>query len=1104
LDEYYTYTDNVDPQNLITIVYSDSEGQNTANVTLNINQTTTQVSTQGSWTTDVLYYNQVPLPPFTVNVTATDSWSNSRTCQVTIQVLDSQGPTLTCSATETILMSDLETYNVYTSPNESTFNATELLDALDTYLESNCRHTTTTSVNDPLGLCPSYNDNQNQVSDYNGGVYAVTVASVNGNLTYGDISTAGIVITFSTTDPSGNLAIVTCGGSGQRRRRGLAQAPGLVIKVYDDVEPYTVDCTEAIFPTLTLREVDINSANYSYGQSVAVALVAHLGLQIPSFDDNVALDQGAPRTMQDYLSALALDATDVESFNTGGGVPYSWTHAYSLTTFDLENNNATCAFRLNLVDGAAPDTSACPLSPVERNLSQCSRIEDTGEGVLYRVCNDELELSYNVTDALSVAPCTKLCMSCAYDNPACAAQYESASPGTLSITQNISFKNASTTFYLRRNDDANNTGVVNPYYEQSFVDKAGNDASCKFDILIYDDIAPNITCTAPLDDGQVRQLFIGQSSTDISYVFPNISAYDDDISDQTRAVFDKATGSSVATGSDGEGQPVTITCAHTSTAAMTGVCGSDGARYGLGSHTFTFTATDGANNTDTCSFTIEVIAAYNNTEAQSQVLSVMFTKASPGEGSVSGSLRYVTGFSYPYESEATSIVTARSSEASFAFVDGQNYSEKQSSSYPPINCRASSGGPDKDDEKPCLEQHVFPFNVGACGSFVNGLLTNDVTFRHVAKCLPNEDSDRLNNNDCTGQDGAEFDMTISVFAQDFCETQIDTIELYGEILPINPANGSELINVQMQLDTETFSDYRQNFYRYDNETGGVRVCFALRAQGNSFSGEQGVVDVREITLVESELTRTLTSAATNGAAVTLNNTAQHVLVQENRSSGSESIANNVMVACYVEDDPGLRANETESIIEIFVEMSVDVVYVLGGGTQRRRRFAAAVSPALRQLLSSGDEGEGGIRAALQELRAMRALAAEDANGGPPSLRRRRRGLLQTASGGDVFFSDLDAGAQFQISFLPSETATTNNDPPQDDGGSSNEQGGGGGSKSLMQKIAGISSGTFLAFVCFCSAAAACYYHARRHHDKEEKISAQGEQATAPAIEMVGG
>ncbi len=1041
LTQYYQYEDNVDIddsvgswRSLIQIEYSAPAGVD--NVTLN----QSQIIADTTWTWDTIYYNKVPLDNFTVTVKATDSWGNEQTCPITFQILDKAAPVLSCEGVvNNITMSQLESLTlqngskVYNSLDFKRSSDAGMAGRLALYLEENCVHKRFSPGSNELGLCPKYSDNQNADPNFVG-TYSVTINFDPARATTGEeASIEGNNFTFTTQDPSGNVETITCFG----------------IKIIDDIAPRLNECGQPLQgqdPINNAPEVDINSVDYNYSDTVADALSNAVEVDIPSFEDNVGLDFADPDTVENmtaYLQSVILNTSDYYA-RLGNGIdndPYSWIHQYSTTVVDLAGNPSTCNFTLELKDIESPSIN-CPQN-ITRQFSACNDVREIG-GVSYLTCNDQIELAYSVEDALGIGVCQKSCMTCAYD-PTCNALV--ATEGLLQVLQSVSYNNITySEFYLRRTD----VGGTERFYEQSFVDPAGNVEQCQFNIFVEDDIAPVISCTDSLDGGKVRQTTPIDTPT-LARIFPNISATDDGINDQVRAIWDKTQSPAVSIeiGIDGEGDPVSISCDHTAELANgnlgTGMtptygCGQDNTAYSVGNHTFTFTATDGTGNTDTCTFTIEVLPAYDPATADSEILSVMFTKDTTTEGAVSGSLRYVTGFNYPYESNSPNDVIASSPE--FVFDQGNFSTKLTTTPFESINC-----GDPKDEGQPCLEQHFIEFDIGQCGSFQSqtGSINNNLTIQHESLCLPNSASSFLLNDDCSAQSGDLFDVFFEIFAQDFCETLIDTVELDGEIVPVSPSNISDLIDVENQWTEQELANYKTLQFRYDNETGGVEVCFAFRAQGDTGT-EDAVVDVLQVEILQSFVQRVLE----NGTALPSGT----ILEEQDSSALGPNNASNVVIGCYTESyDPGLAIGGVTNFIDVVVEMEVGVTYVLANGGQRRRRLMASASSnsapeARRQILadwrrSQQEEEQQEERQGLskdQKHHLTNAVAAGgrrkdftiwgkpletqelglnknlptvnpdfESRGGTYITATQRRGLLQDVDGNTLYLSRLSAG-----------------------------------------------------------------------------------------------
>jgi len=294
--------------------------------------------------------------------------------------------------------------------------------------------------------------------------------------------------------------------------------------------------------------------------------------------------------------------------------------------------------------------------------------------------------------------------------------------------------------------------------------------------------------------------------------------------------------------------------------------------------------------------------------------------------------------------------------------------EQGAGPYAPFNCDLP-----KLELEHCFQQHQFSFNVSECHTIDSG--TPSFTIQHSTACEPNVASSYLENNICIQAD-TNLPVALAIYAQDFCDTVIDTVDLSGDIFAVSAASYEAMIQQNKQWTQaeilNSTNGYLQNEFVWG--IGGVEVCFLLRVQGDSTSGGgEAIVDIESITLdpgENTEVTRILQVPL--GGPTPLSNTTLDYI-----APAPAPAASNILVACYIEDASEL-GNESQALVEVEAQFYAIITYV-----QLNRR----------RVMSKTFDVLGNVR--LPPNMMKHSSLAADAAPNPPDLRRM---MLQTASG----------------------------------------------------------------------------------------------------------
>ncbi|HLP95794.1 MAG TPA: HYR domain-containing protein [Saprospiraceae bacterium] len=529
-------------------------------------------------------FNCTNLGANVVTLTVTDNSGNTNTCTSTVTITDNSAPSITCPGNQTQpIMADcavmLEDYismatasdNCNPSPtiSQSPAATTEIFGATTVTLtaqdgngnQQTCAFQVSLQDNTaPVATCVSAVTLQLNASgsagvsltDLDNGSYdncAITGTSIGGQSTY-TCSDAGntFTVTLTVNDAGGNTA--TCSTQ---------------VTVSDDDHPC---CSAPEAVCVTNLEVFLNASG-------TASITAN--------------DIDAGSTADCGIASMVIDANNFSCAGIGSNP-----HTVTLTITDGNNITDQCTAAVTVSDNTAPVFSVCPGNQTLPLGVNCEAIMPSFLGVATATDNCSVTLSQSpaggqtlsgagdMTVTLTATDQGGLSTVCSFTlskiddiNPAisCPAAIEQANDGG-QCTALVSYANAATA-----NDycDASPAIVYSPASGSSFAvgsttvtatatDDSGNTATCSFQVVVNDEESPVLSCPS---DTVTQQADAGLCQTIVTYAVTALDNCDNNLDLSTNQ--------------------------------------ASGTAFVVGLTNVSFTATDDAGNTATCSFAVRVL-----------------------------------------------------------------------------------------------------------------------------------------------------------------------------------------------------------------------------------------------------------------------------------------------------------------------------------------------------------------------------------------------------------------------------------------------------------------------------------------------------------------
>jgi hypothetical protein len=589
----------------------------------------------------------------TVTYTAVDAAENSAVCSFTVTVEDQTPPAITCPGDQvgTLDVNDEFTLPDYTGLADVSDNCDESVEVTQdpvagTMVTGNTAVTLTATddagnsssctfeviLSDELILsitCPGDQDEELDedcelvLPDYT----SLATVSYNGDEeltitqspTAGSLITSNTTVTLTVTDESGNSSSCSFEVTVSDGTAPSITCPG------DQMADVDVDC-EFTLPDYTAEAVvsDNCDDDVSVTQSplAGMTVTGNTTVTLTATDDAgnsnacsfevTVLDETAPSItcpgdqsgtlnancefiLLDYTTlADATDNCDDElevTQSPSPGTPVTGNTTVTLTATDDAGNSSSCSFNVTVSDETAPSIT-CPGNQNE-TLDENNEFilpDYTGNATVSDNCDDEVSVTQNPPAGTTVMDNTTVTLTATDDagnSSSCSFQLFLSEQLVLSITcpgDQTGSLNSNCAFVLPNytalatviyNGDENLTVTQSPAIGATITnnttvtltvnDESGNSSSCTFEVTVSDEIPPSITC--PADQ---------QEEVDADCEF-NLPSY-----------------VNLATTIDNCGAGVSVTQSPLSGTIVTG------------NTTMTLTATDGAGNSNSCTFEVIV------------------------------------------------------------------------------------------------------------------------------------------------------------------------------------------------------------------------------------------------------------------------------------------------------------------------------------------------------------------------------------------------------------------------------------------------------------------------------------------------------------------
>ncbi|MBL7964400.1 MAG: HYR domain-containing protein [Flavobacteriales bacterium] len=442
----------------------------------------------------------------TVTLTVTDVHSNTNTCTATVTVVDNIAPTVTCS-----------NYSVDLSAGGTATITPANVGA--------------GSANDACGIAStSVSPNSFDCSNVGANSVTLTVVDNNGNtttcnatVTVNDVTLpVALCQNFSVDLSAGGTATITPamvdGGSGDAC--GVAST---------SVSPSTFTCANVGSNTVTLTVVDNNGNTSTCNATVEVDDVTPpVALCVGAFNlnlnalGNASIVAGQIDAGSTDACGVASTVLDVSSFDCSDVGP----NTVTLTVTDVNGNSATCSTVVTVVDVTAP-TVTCNNYSVDLSAGGNATITpaNVGAGTAADACG--------INNALtSVSPSSFTCANVGANSVTLTVVDVNGNTTTCNATVTVNdvtppvadcvapfdvfLDNAGSASITAAQVDDNSTdacGIASLSVSPSVfgchnvgvntvtltvVDLNGNTSTCTTDVTVIDNIAPSITCPAPV------------------------------------------------------------------------------------------------------------------------------------------------------------------------------------------------------------------------------------------------------------------------------------------------------------------------------------------------------------------------------------------------------------------------------------------------------------------------------------------------------------------------------------------------------------------------------------------------------------------------------
>lgn len=486
-------------------------------------------------------------------------------------------------------------------------------------------------------------------------------------------------------------------------------------------------------------------------------------------------------------------------------------------------------------------------------------------------------------------------------------------------------------------------------------DEAGNERTCGLSFRAVDDTPPRfVDCPPALQPGwndrTVRIPQPGQAQTTL----PTDSFY----TGLAGLAVDNVWPASLTTN---------VTVTGPGGGVVQSAYGSDeafhaGWAFAPGVHTVSFQIADQALapnvQPERCTYTFEVLPAYDAPQLTSLVLSYTVARVGNSTTQFTGTVDYVLATNFPYVSSYNSSNgLTTSGNISAAAVAAGAVADRNCGSDAAVRL-AQYGGR-------CFQRYVATFAIDTCDPVQTTLLVpHDLDCAQMTQALSDIDGG------CTTRAWQEVEL--SFVAQEFCSLELASNSLNGGIVPVNETYALQLL--------ASLTDYQQVqgseisattvFYAASNQsTGLVRLCFV----GYVLSDSDMVVE--EVSL----------DPALGSVAFTLNN--QTYTVNELDVLNTAQKPSNIMVFCANLSVPDYN----ESAVGVQVSFRASVGYQLAPGATRRRLLQDLPAPPPAQWTRELVE-----RQLWDDPQALLARMQEPGTAAAEHARPRRRSTLQTA------------------------------------------------------------------------------------------------------------
>jgi len=613
---------------------------------------------------------------------------------------------------------------------------------------------------------------------------------------------------------------------------------------------------------------------------------------------------------------------------------------------EIDNQSPICWAAFTILDIEAPEFQGCPTTSITIDLNDTRYCDGA-------LCN--FTYTYNATDWLGVGKGTNA---------------TDATRGVMLVPEVAVWQEVA---------------LGTTPYSETFVDPAGNTATCDFDLIVQDLGPPTVYIDGVATRRRRRRTmtkvkidrFVSTmgNQVGIGFAFPEIYATDNN------GVYEAVFAERVITyrnykskhaATIGSEQTITMTCQVLSVLTdPTQVYESDNcfddSLFFAGNHTFTYTATDASGNTGVNTFDINIIdedlQAIIDAQNEATVIgngnanenanngngnngngngrrrlrnllqvddsSSSGSGSDDGGGGIFGVILFKTSTVYPFE--VFGLARAPEYDAQLLTPSGEGPVEQFLGSYAPSNCDGGDQEMVKNPEEVCIQHFKLEFEVVNCTSLSSLDNVPVIRLEFETRCRPNAgDLSIAGGGECRrAPTGIPIILTIS--AADYCDSFLDSIGLSGQILVVENAYANAIADAGHQW---THSELRTHgttldFYLTveEEEEEFVQVCFATLIEGESIGGA-GVEDfeILSVTVANANLAHVRDWAEGPSSEVAL---------EWKISTTPQS--SNVLVGCFNETKENFVAGTT-TMVEMYGQVRVDIEYILfnSQGSQRRR------------------------------------------------------------------------------------------------------------------------------------------------------------------------